>query len=214
MSNARFTRILGVATVVAAFALSALPQAVHARDGGGSKRNARAAHHSGGNWTRTSQVQRTENGHTRSDHWQGQDGRTASRDVVVTNDRDAGTRTRNAVWTGPKGEQTRVDTVTQRTDSGFTRDTIVTRPDGATATRDMTVARDAEAGTRSVDVTRTGFDGRTSSYSSTTQRTDDGYERDVTQTLPSGQVRTRSIDVSCDPAAKSCTKTVEHDGGD
>ena len=78
----------------------------------------------------------------------------------------------------------------------------------------MTVARDAEAGTRSVDVTRTGFDGRTSSYSSTTQRTDDGYERDVTQTLPSGQVRTRSIDVSCDPAAKSCTKTVEHDGGD
>ena len=97
MSNARFTRIFGVATVVAAFALSALPQAVHARDGGGSKHNARAAHHSGGNWTRTSQVQRTENGHTRSDHWQGQDGRTASRDVVVTNDRDAGTRTRNAV---------------------------------------------------------------------------------------------------------------------
>jgi hypothetical protein len=148
-------------------------------------------------------VQRTENGHTRSDRWQGQDGRTASRDVVVANDRDAGTRTRNAVWTGPEGQQTRVDTVTQRTDSGYTRDTIVTRPDGATATRNMTVARDAEAGTRSVDVARTGFDGRTSSYSSTAQRTEDGYVRDVTHTLPNGRVRTRSIDVACDAASKS-----------
>lgn len=212
MSQARFSGIIGIATIATAIAMGVVPHDVSAHDGGG--RSARDKRGADGNWTRTTQVQRTANGHTRSDRWQGPDGRTASRDVVVANDREAGARTRNASWTGPDGQQTHVDTVTQRTDSGFTRGRIVTRPDGATATRDMTVVRDKDAGMRSVDVTRTGFDGRTSLYSSDTQRTEDGYEREVSQTLANGQVRTRSIDVSCDAASRTCTKTVEGGGSE
>jgi hypothetical protein len=70
------------------------------------------------------------------------------------------------------------------------------------------MVRDPEAGTRSVQSTATGFNGRTTQYSSEAQRTDDGYTRDVSRTLPNGQVNQRNIDVSCDAAAQSCTKTV------
>ena len=63
-------------------------------------------------------------------------------------------------------------------------------------------------GTRAVDSTATRFKGRTSTYSSDSLRTDDGYVRDVTRTLPDGQVNQRSIDVSCDPAGQSCARTV------
>jgi hypothetical protein len=114
---------------------------------------------------------------------------------------------------GAGGSRTQVSTV-QRTGSGHTRNTTVTRNDGKTATRNITVVNDRAAGTRSVDSTTTGFNGRTTTYSSDAQRTNDGYVRDVTRTLPDGQVNQRNIDVSCDPASRSCTKTVNRqDGG-
>lgn len=113
---------------------------------------------------------------------------------------------------GAGGSRTQVSTV-QRTGSGHTRNTTVTRNDGRTATRNTTVVNDRAAGTRSVDSTTTGFNGRTTTYASDAQRTNDGYVRDVTRTLPGGQVNQRSIDVSCDPAARSCTKTVTGQGG-
>ncbi len=214
MSNVNLKRIGAVAAISAAWVLlGGMPTTAQARDGAQASRQARPAHAGTGSWTRGSQVQRTENGYVRQDRWQHQDGRSASRDVVVTNDRDAGQRSRRAEWSGPDGRQGQVDTVSQRTDDGFTRSTIATRSDGATATREMTVERDREAGTRSTGIERTGFDGRTSSSSSLTQRTDDGYQRDVTQVLPGGETRTRSIDVSCDAGSKSCTKTVDRNGG-
>jgi hypothetical protein len=75
------------------------------------------------------------------------------------------------------------------------------------------VVNDRAAGTRSVDSTATGFNGRTTTYSSDAQRTNDGYVKDVTRTLPNGQVNQRNVDVSCDPAARSCTKTVTGQNG-
>jgi hypothetical protein len=95
-----------------------------------------------------------------------------------------------------------------------TTSTTVTRDDGRTATRQTTVARDPGAGTRSVQSTATGFNGRTTQYSSEAQRTDDGYTREVSRTLPNGQVNARSIDVSCDATTQSCTKTVAGGRGD
>lgn len=103
----------------------------------------------------------------------------------------------------PSGHRQGNDQVRERTTS-----TSVTRDDGRTATRQTTMVRDPEAGTRSVQSTATGFNGRTTQYSSEAQRTDDGYTRDVSRTLPNGQVNQRNIDVSCDAAAQSCTKTV------
>src|SRR5262245_2542292 len=85
--------------------------------------------------TRTTERQRTDNGHTRTDTWTGANGRTATRDAVVSNDREAGTRTRNVDYTGPNGKTSSVDSVRTRTDDGFTRNTTATNAEGKTATR-------------------------------------------------------------------------------
>lgn len=114
---------------------------------------------------------------------------------------------------GHQGQWSR-STTAQRTPTGRMSNSTVTRGDGKTATRDTVVVNDRAAGTRSVDSTATGFNGRTTTYSSDAQRTAGGYTRDVTRTLPSGQVNQRGVDVACDKAAQSCTKTVTgHNGG-
>ena len=114
---------------------------------------------------------------------------------------------------GHNGQWSR-STSTQRTPTGRMSNSTVTRGDGKTATRDTVVVNDRAAGTRSVDSTATGFNGRSTTYSSDAQRTATGYTRDVTRTLPNGQVNQHGVDVACDKAARSCTKTVTgHNGG-
>ena len=147
--------------------------------------------------TRTTERQRTDNGHTRTDTVTRADGATASRNAVVTNDKEAGTRTRS------------VDSVATKTDDGFTRSSTATNPQGETATRDLTVSRDKEAGTTTRSANYTTFDGREGSRSDVIQRTDDGYTRDTTRTLPGGETHTRSVDVSCEKDAGKCVKQVE-----
>lgn len=159
--------------------------------------------------TRTTERERTENGHKRTDTWTGADGRTATREAEVTRDREAGTRTRDVDYTGPNGKTASVDSVRTKTDDGFTRSTTVTNAQGETATRALTVSRDKDAGTVTRESNYTTFDGRTGSKSDVTQRTDDGYTRDVTRTAPNGTTTTRSVDVSCDQDAKKCVKQVE-----
>ena len=159
--------------------------------------------------TRTTERQRTENGHTRTDTWSGANGRTATRDAAVTNDREAGTRTRNVDYTGPNGGTTSVDSVRTRTDDGFTRSATVTNPQGETATRDLTVSRDQEAGTVTREANYTKFDGRQGSMTDVIQRTEDGFTRDTARTLPNGTTHTRAVDVSCDKDAAKCVKQVE-----
>jgi len=159
--------------------------------------------------TRTTERQRTETGHTRSDTWTNASGKSATRDAVVTNDREAGTRTRNVDYTGPNGGTGSVDSVRTQTEDGFTRSTTATNKDGETATRDLTVSRDKEAGTVNRESNYTTFDGGEGSKSDVIQRTDDGYTRDTTRTLPNGESQTRAVDVSCDKDAGKCVKQVE-----
>jgi len=113
---------------------------------------------------------------------------------------------------GASGSWSR-STAGQRTANGHTRSTTATRNDGKTATRDTTVVNDRAAGTRSVDTTTTGFNGRTTTYSSDAQRTETGYAKDVMRTLPGGQVNSRTVDVACDKDARSCTKSVTGQNG-
>jgi hypothetical protein len=160
---------------------------------------------------RTTERQRTETGHTRTDTWTGANGNTATREAVVTNDKDAGTRTRNVEYTGPDGNTASVDSVRTKTEEGFTRSTTVTNPQGETATRDLTVTRDKDAGTVTRDANYTTFDGRTGTKSDVVQRTDDGYTRNTTRTLPKGETHARDVDVSCDKDARKCVKQVEVD---
>ena len=161
--------------------------------------------------TRTTERQRTENGHTRSDTWTGADGRTATREAVVTNDREAGTRTREVDYAGPDGKTASGDSVRTRTEDGFTRSTTITNPQGETATRNLTLARDKEAGTVTRESNYSTFDGREGSKSDVIQRTEDGFSRETARTLPNGETHTRSVDVSCEKDAGKCVKQVEID---
>ncbi len=95
--------------------------------------------------TRTTERQRTEDGHTRTDTVTDANGRTRTREAVVTNDREAGTRTRNVDYTGPDGNTASVDSVRTRTDDGYTRDTTRTTPNDVTLTREVDVSCDKEA---------------------------------------------------------------------
>jgi cytoskeletal protein RodZ len=158
--------------------------------------------------TRTTERQRTENGHTRSDTWTDASGKTATRDAVVTNDREAGTRTRNVDYTGPNGGTASVDSVRTKTDDGFTRSTTATNKDGETATRDLTVSRDKEAGTVTRESNYTTFDGGEGSKSDVIQRTENGFTRETTRTPPNGEVHSRTVDVSCDKDVGKCVKQV------
>ena len=115
---------------------------------------------------------------------------------------------RNVDYTGPNGNTGSVDSVRTRTDDGFTRSTTVTNGQGETATRDLSVARDKEAGTVTREANYTTIDGRQGSMSDVVQRTDDGYTRDTSRTLPNGTTQTRNVDVSCDKDAATCIKQV------
>ena len=155
MSYVNSAKVAGIVGLAAAlFMAGSVFTAAQAGDG--ARHKAHAGQGASGSWSRSSTVQRTAGGHTRQDQWQ--------------------------------------------------------RQDGKTATRNTTVANDRAAGTRSVDSTTTGFNGRTTTYSSDRLRTVDGYVRDVTRTLPDGQVSQHSVDVSCSPAAQSCTRTVTGGG--
>jgi hypothetical protein len=206
---------LKASSIVAASALlivlaAASPDAF-ARDG--SKARGPKMDRPNGSYTRTTVHQRTENGRTRNDTVVGANGKTATRDVVVVNDREAGVRTRNVDYVGPNGGTASVDRTTTRTEDGFTRNTVITNRQGETATRDMTLVRDKEAGTVSRSANYTTFNGKEGSMTDVRTRTDDGYTRETTRNLPNGNVQTRSVDVSCDKDAKSCTKTVDRNGG-
>lgn len=131
--------------------------------------------------------------------------------VITEAQSDNGGRQKAHPGQGAGGSWSRSSTV-QRTPNGHTRQDRWQSQDGRTATRNTTVVSDRAAGTRAVESTATGFNGRTTTYSSDSLRTDDGYVRDVTRTLPDGQVNQHSVDVSCNPAAQSCTRTVTGGG--
>ena len=93
----------------------------------------------------------------------------------------------------PKGSFTR-HTEQVATDNGFTRNTVTTRPNGDTATRNVTLTRDKEAGIRTREVSGTHFNGVSYSGQSVTQKTEDGYTRDSTYTNTQGKTVSRHVD--------------------
>lgn len=100
-------------------------------------------------------------------------------------------------------------TETQRTDTGYVRNTTLTRPDGATATQTRTVVNDRENGLRSIDVSRTGFDGKTRSMSQDTQRTENGWTSSRTLTNAAGETASRNTAVTVDKDAGTRTRESE-----
>lgn len=166
-----------------------------------------------GNWTRTSERQRTDNGWTRSDRWQGANGKEATRDVSVVNDKEAGKRSRSVDWTGPNGGTRSMDRETTRTENGRTTQATVTNANGQTATRETSVVNDKEAGVRTRESQYTTFDGRSGGSTTVTTRTDSGFTRETSGTLPNGNTFERSVVKDCDRASGKCSTTVENNGG-
>ncbi|HEY7377095.1 MAG TPA: hypothetical protein VH542_00270 [Steroidobacteraceae bacterium] len=149
--------------------------------------------------------QRTENGHTTETTWTGANGKTATRDAAVVNDKAAGTRTRDVSCTGPNGKASTVHEVIQKTDDGHTRTSTATNAQGKTATRNAVVTNDKHNGTRTRDVTYTGVNGNTATVDSVVTRTDTGYTRSSTAAGPNGNGETRVKTVACDKSIGNCT---------
>ncbi|MCX7065800.1 MAG: hypothetical protein NT024_14825, partial [Proteobacteria bacterium] len=96
-------------------------------------------------------------------------------------------------------------------DDGHTRSTVLTDAQGRTATREATVVKDADAGTRERDVTYTGRDGSVRTVDDDLTRTDDGYQRSTVVTGPNGAETTRHVDAVHDADVHSTVKTVTVD---
>jgi hypothetical protein len=205
--GSKFILGLGIA-VGASLAMPALAAGAHAGAHNGARAGAGAGAHPGHSYTRTTQSQRTANGHTSHSTRTDAQGRTATRDATVANDKATGTRTKDVTYTGKDGATRTADTTTQRTDSGYTRDTTYTDKNGNTATREADVTVDRAAGTRSKDVTYTGRDGSVHTVDDTVTRTADGYERSTIATGPNGGSTTREAEVVHDAATHSTVKTV------
>jgi hypothetical protein len=194
----------GVALPAGAADAAAHPAAKSAHPHGGAWRQ-------GGSHTRTTQTQRTANGHTSNTVVTDAQGRTATRDATVVNDKAAGSRTKDVTYVGRDGATRTADSVTQRTDSGYTRDTTYTDKNGNTATREADVEVDRAAGTKSRDVTYTGRDGEVRTVEDDRTRTDDGYQRTTVATGANGVQSTRNVDVSHDKDTQTTVKTVTVD---
>jgi hypothetical protein len=134
-----------------------------------------------------------------------------SRTLATERERTETGRTRSATWIGANGKTVQVESVRTKTDEGFARPTTATNAQGEIATRDVTVARDKDAGRITRDANATTFDGRTASTSDVKQRTDDGFTRDTTHTRTDGSTHTRAVDITCDEDTGKCDKQVKVD---
>ena len=200
----RLALAVGLAGIVT-IALAAAPAHAAARGGHAA---ARSGAHPRGDYTHQTERAKTDDGHKREDTWTNGEGKTATRDAKVVNDRENGTRTRDVDWQGPNGKTATREDVTQRTPDGYTRDSTFTGPNGKTATRDATVVRDKDAGTMSRDVVETGPNGKTRTIEDNLQRTDDGYTRETVRTNPNGSTLTRDVTATYDKDTNTFSKDV------
>ena len=116
-----------------------------------------------GNFTRHSEQQATGNGFIRNTQVIRADGATASRTTRVENDPDNQTRTRLVNGVNFQGEAYSAQAVTQRTESGYTREASATNAQGKTVSRSVTADVDAQSGTVTKNIALTGPNGEVKS---------------------------------------------------
>ena len=181
-------------------------------DAGARERGARAERQMPrGDYARHTERMRTDSGHVRKDTWTGANGRSATRDATVVNDRENRTRTRDVAWQGPDGGTATRRDVTTKTDDGYTRSSAITNAAGKTVTRDASVVNDREAGTRTRESTTTLPDGRTRSMDDVVTRTDGGYTRETTVANPNGSTLQRDVTATRDASSGTWTRDVNVD---
>lgn len=148
-----------ILSIAAALTFSVLP--AHARDRQpGAQPHRHDFQHKGERHTRRGQVvssettqQATATGFKRNTILTNAQGQTATRQVEVSNDPAAGTHTRTMSGTTFDGKPVSGQSVTTRTDDGYTRQGSFTGPNGQTSTRDVDVSRDGNTVTKTVTTT-------------------------------------------------------------
>jgi hypothetical protein len=97
----------------------------------------------------------TQNGFTRDTSRTNPNGKTATRDMTVTNDAQTKTHTREVSGTTMSGKNYSSESVLQKTDSGYTRESTRTNPNGKTTSRDVdaTIDKDNHSITKDISVT-------------------------------------------------------------
>ncbi len=141
-----------------------------------------AKHHSGtvdktrqtpnGTYTRHTEQTATANGFNRTSTATRPDGKTATRNLSVENNKDTGTRTKTISGTNFNGGSYSGQKVTQKTDSGYTRDASFTNAQGKTASRHVEATLDKDAGTVTKNITATHPNGETTTTTVVKTRTD------------------------------------------
>lgn len=129
-----------------------------------------------GSFTRHTEQVATDNGFTRNMVTTKANGDTATRHMTVTRDKEAGTRTREISGTHFNGTSYSGESVTQRTETGYTRDSTYVNSQGKTVTRHMDADIDKEAGTVTKNISVTKPNGETTNKTvvKTVQREDSG----------------------------------------
>lgn len=94
------------------------------------------------------------------------------------------------------------------TENGFTRNTVMTRANGDTATRNTTLTRDKDAGTRTREISGTHFNGTNYSGQSVTQKTETGFTHDANYTNSQGKTASRHVDAEVDKDEGTITKNI------
>ena len=106
------------------------------------------------------------------------------------------------------GETISRQTVQTATETGFNRQSTRTNAEGQTATKEINVVNDKDAGTRSRTMTGTTFDGKSYGNTSITQKTDDGFSRKDSFTTPTGKTGSREVVGVVNKEDGTVTKTV------
>ncbi|MBK8187669.1 MAG: hypothetical protein IPK77_10775 [Cellvibrio sp.] len=104
---------------------------------------------------------RTENGFERDMTKTNAKGETATRHTSVVNDKETQTRTRTVTGTHYNGGEYSGQSVTQKTEDGYTRDATRTNSQGKTTTRSVDATIDKEAGTVTKNISVTNPEGET-----------------------------------------------------
>jgi len=120
---------------------------------------------------------------------------------------------RNISRTGPGGETSSRNIITNRTENGYNRSATVTGPQGNSATRSAQGQWDSASQTWSKNVTSTGNNSQNATRTTTVTGTGSGYNKNTTVTGPQGNTATRQVSGQWDPATKTWTKSSTTTGG-
>jgi len=127
----------------------------------------------GRTFTRHTEQTVTDGGFERNSTMTNPEGKTATRSISGSYDKDSKTRTRSVEGTTFSGKTYSHETSTQRTENGYTRESEWTNPAGKSGSRSVMAEVDKEAGTMTKNITITKPNGETA-------------EKTVTKTIQDG----------------------------